>query len=134
MPTRDSAPIGSPCWADLWTSDVADSRKFYGDLFGWEAQEPSPEFGGYFMFTRNGVPTAGGMGDMGEMAANNSWKIYLHTDDIAKTLRRGQLVVLESTTYPRTTRDVVLPRLANRPGPGRSRRVLQTFLLPGSEE
>jgi hypothetical protein len=86
MPTRDSAPIGSPCWADLWTSDVADSRKFYGDLFGWEAQEPSPEFGGYFMFTRNGVPTAGGMGDMGEMAANNSWKIYLHTDDIAKTL------------------------------------------------
>jgi UDP-N-acetyl-D-glucosamine dehydrogenase len=33
------------------------------------------------------------------------------TDDIAKTLRRGQLIVLESTTYPRTTRDVMLPRL-----------------------
>lgn len=32
-------------------------------------------------------------------------------DDIARTLRPGQLVVLESTTYPRTTRDVVLPRL-----------------------
>ena len=31
-------------------------------------------------------------------------------DDIAKTLRRGQLVVLESTTYPRTTREVMLPR------------------------
>jgi len=30
--------------------------------------------------------------------------------------------------------DVVLPRLANRPGPGRSRRVLRTFLLPGSED
>jgi hypothetical protein len=29
--------------------------------------------------------------------------------------------------------DVVLPRLANRPGPGRSRRVLRTFLLPDSE-
>jgi UDP-N-acetyl-D-glucosamine dehydrogenase len=30
---------------------------------------------------------------------------------IAKTLRPGQLVVLESTTYPTTTRDVVLPIL-----------------------
>jgi UDP-N-acetyl-D-glucosamine dehydrogenase len=33
------------------------------------------------------------------------------TEDIARTLRPGQLVVLESTTYPRTTRDVMLPRL-----------------------
>jgi UDP-N-acetyl-D-glucosamine dehydrogenase len=31
---------------------------------------------------------------------------------IAETLRPGQLVVLESTTYPGTTRDVVLPILA----------------------
>jgi UDP-N-acetyl-D-glucosamine dehydrogenase len=33
------------------------------------------------------------------------------SDMIAKTLRAGQLIVLESTTYPRTTRDIVLPRL-----------------------
>ena len=32
-------------------------------------------------------------------------------DAIAKTLRPGQLIVLESTTYPGTTRQVVLPRL-----------------------
>ncbi len=32
-------------------------------------------------------------------------------DDIARTLRTGQLIVLESSTYPRTTRDVMLPRL-----------------------
>src|SRR5918993_1152123 len=31
-------------------------------------------------------------------------------DDIAETLRPGQLVVLESTTYPRTTREIMLPR------------------------
>jgi UDP-N-acetyl-D-glucosamine dehydrogenase len=35
-------------------------------------------------------------------------------DNIARTLRRGQLVVLESSTYPRTTRDVMLPRLQAR--------------------
>ena len=33
-------------------------------------------------------------------------------DDIARTLRPGQLVVLESSTYPGTTRQVMLPRLA----------------------
>ena len=33
------------------------------------------------------------------------------TESIAKTLRPGQLVVLESTTYPTTTRDVMLPIL-----------------------
>jgi uncharacterized protein len=90
MPTRDRAPIGSPCWVDLWTSDVEGSRKFYAELFGWEAQAPSPEFGGYFMFTRNGVPTAGAMGDMGDMGADNSWKIYLATDDIAKTVEAAE--------------------------------------------
>ena len=86
MTTRDSAPIGSPCWADLWTSDVEGSRAFYSTVFGWESEEPNAEFGGYFMFTRNGIPVAGGMGDMGDMKADNRWKIYLDTDDIDKTL------------------------------------------------
>lgn len=34
------------------------------------------------------------------------------TEAIAKTLRKGQLIVLESTTYPGTTRNVMLPILA----------------------
>ena len=33
------------------------------------------------------------------------------TDTVAETLRHGQLVILESTTWPGTTREVVLPRL-----------------------
>jgi UDP-N-acetyl-D-glucosamine dehydrogenase len=33
------------------------------------------------------------------------------TDHVAATLRPGQLIVLESTTYPRTTRQIMLPRL-----------------------
>jgi predicted enzyme related to lactoylglutathione lyase len=91
MTTRDHAPLGSPCWVDLWTSDVEGSRAFYAELFGWEAQEPSPEFGGYFMFTRNGVPVAGGMGDMGpDMLANDTWKIYLSTDDLDKTVEAAE--------------------------------------------
>jgi predicted enzyme related to lactoylglutathione lyase len=90
MPTRDSAPIGSPCWADLWTSDVEGSRRFYCELFGWEAQEPSPDFGGYFMFTRDGMPIAGGMGGTGDMPADDTWTIYLATDDLAKTIAAAE--------------------------------------------
>ena len=39
--------------------------------------------------------------------------IDLAARKIARTLRRGQLVVLESTTYPGTTRENVLPLLEN---------------------
>ena len=37
--------------------------------------------------------------------------VVASTDAVARTLKVGQLVVLESTTYPGTTRDVVLPIL-----------------------
>lgn len=37
--------------------------------------------------------------------------VTLTCDSIAKVLRPGQLVVLESTTYPTTTRDIVVPIL-----------------------
>src|ERR1700731_1650049 len=90
MPERTNVPNGAPCWIDLWTSDVEGSRNFYSELFGWQAQEPSEEFGGYFMFTRQGVPIAGGMGDMGDMRADNTWKIYLSTPDINETVSLGE--------------------------------------------
>jgi UDP-N-acetyl-D-glucosamine dehydrogenase len=38
--------------------------------------------------------------------------------EIARVLRPGQLVVLESTTYPGTTRDVLLPALPGKGIPG----------------
>jgi hypothetical protein len=74
----------------LWTSDVEGIRKFYAALFGWEAQEPSLEFGGYFMFTRNGAPVAGAMGDMGDLRGDNTWKVHLETDDVAKTVTAAE--------------------------------------------
>jgi len=90
MTTRTTAPVGAPCWADLWTSDVEGSRRFYGELLGWEAAEPSAEFGGYFMFDRDGVPVAGGMGDMPDNPAKNVWSVYLATDDIARTVAAAE--------------------------------------------
>jgi uncharacterized protein len=90
MSKRDKAPLGSPCWTDLWTSDVEGSRKFYGELFGWEADEPDPAFGGYFIFNLNGTPVAGAMGGMGDMKASNTWKVFLDTDEITKTMQAAE--------------------------------------------
>ena len=90
MPTRDHAPLGAPCWTDLFTSDVEGSRRFYSELFGWEALEPSEEFGGYFMFAQDGKPTAGGMGEMGDVKADNTWKVYLHTDDAGRMAKAAK--------------------------------------------
>ncbi|MGH8995287.1 MAG: VOC family protein [Acidimicrobiales bacterium] len=90
MPVRDNPPFGAPCWTDLWTSDVEGSRRFYSELLGWEALEPNADFGGYFMFTRAGVPVAGGMGASEDLAADDMWKVYLATDDAEKTVAKGK--------------------------------------------
>lgn len=90
MSIRDKAPVGAPCWADLFTSDVEGTRAFYSELFGWQAQPPDPEFGGYFLFTRDGVPVAGAMGSMPDMPATDAWTVYLTTDDIAGTVAAAE--------------------------------------------
>ncbi|HEV8440569.1 MAG TPA: nucleotide sugar dehydrogenase [Methylomirabilota bacterium] len=55
--------------------------------------------------------------------------IVTATDQVARILRPGQLVVLESTTYPGTTEEILLPRFA---GPGMA--VGEQFFLAFSPE
>ena len=98
MPTRDTAPAGSPCWVDLMSSDTARSREFYGQLLGWTAEDPNPEFGGYFNFQKNGARIAGCMSSQPGEGPSDAWSVYLATDDAAKTLEvtvanGGQVVV-----------------------------------------
>jgi predicted enzyme related to lactoylglutathione lyase len=86
MPARESAPVGAPCWIDLMTSDTQRSREFYGELFGWDAEEPNEEFGGYFNFRKDGVRVAGCMQGQPGAGQPDIWSVYLTTDDAAKTL------------------------------------------------
>ena len=37
MGVRNSYPAGTFCWVDLATTGAAAAKRFYGDLFGWEA-------------------------------------------------------------------------------------------------
>jgi predicted enzyme related to lactoylglutathione lyase len=96
MPTRVTAPTGAPCWVDLMTSDPARSRAFYGDLFGWDAEDPAEEFGGYVNFRKNDVRIAGCM--QNEPGMPDRWSVYLASDDAAKTVESaadagGQVIV-----------------------------------------
>ena len=86
MPTRETAPIGAPCWVDLMTSDTERSRSFYCELFGWTAEEPAAEFGGYFNFTKDGIRVAGCMGSQPDAEVRDVWSVYLATDDARKTV------------------------------------------------
>jgi uncharacterized protein len=91
MPIRQTPVLGAPCWIDLMTTDPARSTDFYGQLFGWTAEEPNAEFGGYFNFRKNGVLVAGCMGAMNGAPQPGSgpastWSVYLASADTGKTI------------------------------------------------
>ncbi|HEV7192602.1 MAG TPA: VOC family protein [Jatrophihabitantaceae bacterium] len=86
MSTRETpfAP-GTPCWVDLLSGDVERATAFYGDLFGWKADEPNPDpqFGGYVNLRSEGHVVAGLMPKTAEMAAlPDVWSTYISTADI----------------------------------------------------
>jgi uncharacterized protein len=98
MPKRDSAPVGAPCWIELFTSDVENGRAFYHELFGWTSDEPAEELGGYFTFYKNGVRVAGGMRNDGQSGAPDVWSVYLASEDAKATAdaakaNGGQVIV-----------------------------------------
>ncbi len=86
MPKRDAAPIGAPCWVELFTSDPDQSRAFYGSLFEWTSEDAGPDYGGYINFSKGGVPIAGCMRNDASSGAPDGWSIYLATDNAEKTV------------------------------------------------
>jgi uncharacterized protein len=89
MTVRDTpwAP-GTPCWADLMTTDQPAAREFYGRLFGWRFELSGPETGDYGMASVDGRDVAGIGGMMG-LEHPPVWNTYLATVDADAT---GKLV------------------------------------------
>jgi predicted enzyme related to lactoylglutathione lyase len=98
MPRRESAPIGAPCWVDLFTSDPDRTEAFYCDLFGWTAENAGEEYGGYVNFSKDGVRVAGSMRNDGSTGAPDMWSVYLAVTDAAATIdaatARGSQVIV----------------------------------------
>jgi predicted enzyme related to lactoylglutathione lyase len=79
------------------TSDTKRSRDFYGELFGWTAEQPTQKCGVYFNFWKGDTMVAGCMpSQCSEMP--DVWSVYLATEDARKavdaaTAHGGQTIV-----------------------------------------
>jgi predicted enzyme related to lactoylglutathione lyase len=59
MGERESYAPGTFCWVDLGTTDAAGAKRFYGRLFGWEAEDmPAGEGNTYTMLRLDGRDVA----------------------------------------------------------------------------
>ena len=75
---------GVPMWVDLSVNDVPAAVRFYGELFGWQAEDLGEESGHYTMFRQDGkmVAAVGPIMNPGQPAA---WATYFCTRDAAAT-------------------------------------------------
>jgi len=98
MPTRDGYPAGTPCWADLATTDVEAAKKFYAEIFGWEYDEPETDSTPYTMAAKNGL-SAAGIGPVQSPGQPTAWSMYIAVDDadaaVEKIRAAGGSVIME---------------------------------------
>jgi len=92
-----SYPPGTPMWVDVSSPDVEAAARFYGQLFGWDAEDLGEQAGHYTMFRKNGKMVAAGS-PLQEGAGPASWTTYVGTSDAAETARSvseagGQVVM-----------------------------------------
>ncbi len=80
------AAVNEPTWMDLGTRNVEASKRFYSDLFGWSTfQDPDPDLGGYAVYQLDGK-AVGGVMDLGDNPAPNSWLPYIGVADVRATV------------------------------------------------
>src|SRR4051812_161164 len=78
------------CSVDLATTDPEGAKRFYGGLFGWEAEDVHPAEGmTYTILRKDGDPVGGMFGREGlEEAGGPHWINYVSVEDADETARR----------------------------------------------
>jgi predicted enzyme related to lactoylglutathione lyase len=80
MGTRTSHPPGTLSWTDLATSDPGAAKTFYGELFGWSAEDADAGEGNvYTTFRLDGSAVAGLFAKPDEIPT--SWTSYVTVAD-----------------------------------------------------
>lgn len=92
-----SAALGTAVWTDVTAPDVPAAARFYGDLFGWEAEDMGEQAGHYHMFKHGGKTVAAATPAMNP-SQPFVWSTYLKVDDAAAIARSvtdngGQVLV-----------------------------------------
>jgi uncharacterized protein len=97
LPAEPSAP-GRIRWHELFAADWEKAFAFYGDLFGWQKENPgSDAMGAYQLFSAGGQ-TIGGMFTKPPTVPIPFWLYYFNVGDIdaaAKRVKAGGGQVLE---------------------------------------
>jgi len=116
MPIRHDVPTGAPCWVDLLSSDVDRSVAFYAALFGWTAEDPADEFGGYRNLQLHGERVAGLMSASPPMTASDVWSVYLAVEDAAATVEAARQAGSEVVVEPMPVGDLGVMAVVTDPG------------------
>src|SRR5918997_7001063 len=93
MGKRDRYEPGTFCWVELQTTDREAAKAFYGELFGWEAEDTSAgDAGTYTMLRLDGDEVCG----LYEMEAERReqgipphWLSYVSVEDADATALRA---------------------------------------------
>jgi predicted enzyme related to lactoylglutathione lyase len=80
MPEMSRYDHGVPSWVDMGAPDPKAAATFYGQLFGWEAEDQGEEMGHYHLASKGGKLVAG-IGPAQDPGPPH-WTMYTNVDDI----------------------------------------------------
>src|SRR5262245_44718041 len=80
-------PTGTFCFAELESPDATSARQFYGDLFGWTAEEVPGPTHPYWLFHIEGHVVAG---LRPIRRGRQRWIPYVAVDDLDDTIARAE--------------------------------------------
>ncbi|MGH3087314.1 MAG: VOC family protein [Rubrobacteraceae bacterium] len=94
MGKRDRYEPGTFCWVDLATTDPAAAKAFYGELFGWEAEDmPAGEAATYTMMEFDGDTICGLYEMDDERKSQNAppyWLSYISVEDAGEAAAKAR--------------------------------------------
>lgn len=91
MTTRDTHSVGAPCRVDTFQPDPRAAMDFYGPLFGWSFDDPTPMPAGLegdYFAARLGGRLVAGIGQAPALA-RPTWNTYVRVEDLAQALARA---------------------------------------------
>jgi len=99
MTSATELAAGTPIWVDVTSPDVQAAARFYGSLFGWDAEDLGEAAGHYTMFRKGGKMVAAASAPMAP-GTPPVWSTYVATNDAsataAKVREAGGTVVMDA--------------------------------------